>query len=313
MNPLRVVFFGTPDFALPSLAALLEAGHEVPLVVTQPDRPVGRHAEAKPSPVAGLAITRAIPVSRPEKVRGNPELVELLRAARPDALAVVAYGRILPKEILDLPRLASVNVHASLLPRHRGASPVQAAILAGDRETGVATMKMEEALDAGPIYLERRAAIGETEAAAELSARLAALGGGLLVDTLRGLAAGTLTARPQVGEPTFSRPIRREDGEADWARTAEDLARRLRAFTPWPGLYTLLGGERVKILEATPWPGGSDAPPGVVAFDGDRLIAAAGSGTALAIGRLQRAGRKPVTAAEFARAAALPVRFGRPR
>ena len=313
MNPLRVVFFGTPDFAVPSLAALLEAGHEVPLVVTQPDRPVGRHAEPKASPVAGLAIARGIPVSRPEKVRGNAELVERLRAARPDAFAVVAYGRILPKEILELPRLASVNVHASLLPRHRGASPVQAAILAGDRETGVATMEMEEALDAGPVYLERRVAIGESETAGELSARLAPLGGGLLVETLRGLAAGTLAARPQEGEPTFSRPIRREDGEADWARPADDLARRLRAFTPWPGLYTFLGDERVKILEAIPGPNRGAAPPGDFVFDGGRLVAAAGSGTALAIQRLQRAGRKPVTAAEFARAVTLPGRFGPPR
>ena len=310
MSSLRVVFFGTPAFAAPSLAAVLDAGHEVPFVLTQPDRPVGRHAEPKPSPVAALATARGIPVYRPEKVRGNPELVERLRAARPDVLAVVAYGRILPKEILEVPRVASVNVHASLLPRHRGASPVQAAILAGDRETGVATMKMEEALDAGPLYLERRAAIGETETAGELSARLAELGGGLLVETLRGLAAGTLTARPQEGEPTFTRPIRREDGEADWAQTAEDLARRLRAFTPWPGLYTFLGGERVKILEASPSPGPSDEPPGAFALAQGRLVAAAGSGTSLAIERLQRAGRRPVTAAEFARAVALPGRFG---
>jgi len=310
MNPLRVVFFGTPDFAVPSLAALLEAGHEVPLVVTQPDRPVGRRAAPRPSPVAALASARGIPISRPEKVRGNRDLLDLLRAARPDALAVVAYGRILPREILDLPRLAAVNVHASLLPRHRGASPVQAAILAGDRETGVATMRMEEALDAGPVYLERRMAIGETETAGELSARLAVLGGGLLVETLRDLAAGTVAARPQEGEPTFSRPIRREDGEADWTRPAEDLARQLRAFTPWPGLFTFLEGERVKILEATPRAGRSDAPPGAFALDGDRLLAAAGSGTSLAIGRLQRAGRRPVTGADFARAVALPGRFG---
>ncbi len=133
------------------------------------------------------------------------------------------------------------------------------------------------------------------------------------MDTLRGLAAGTLAARPQEGEPTFSRPIRREDGEADWTQPAEDLARRLRAFTPWPGLYTFLGAERIKILEATPDPGRSDAPPGAFAFDGDRLVAAAGSGTSLAIERLQRAGRKPVTAAEFARAVVLPGRFGPPR
>ncbi len=313
MTAPRVVFFGTPDFAVPSLAALLGAGFEVPLIVTQPDRPVGRHAQARPSPVNAVASARGIPVVRPERVRGNSELVERLRAARPDALAVVAYGRILPREILELPRLACVNVHASLLPRHRGASPVQAAILAGDRETGVATMKIEEALDAGPVYRERRVTIGETETAGELSTRLAVLGGALLVETLNGLDAGTLAARPQEGEPSFCRPIRREDGEADWTRTAEELWRRLRAFTPWPGLYTFLGGERVKILEAKPWPGGSVGPPGAFALDGGRLVAAAGSGTALALERLQRAGRKPVTGAEFARAAPLPGRFGSER
>jgi len=165
-------FFGTPEFAAASLQALLDAGVDVPLVVTQPDRPVGRHAELRPSAVGALAASRGLPTEKPETLRANAGLVARLREARLDAIAVVAYGRILPSEILALPRLGCVNVHASLLPRWRGASPIQAAILAGDAETGVVTMRMEEGLDTGPVYLERRVAIGERETSGELSGRL---------------------------------------------------------------------------------------------------------------------------------------------
>ena len=319
-EPLRAVFFGTPEFAAPSLAALLDAGFEVPLVVTQPDRPVGRrHGEARRSAVAELAEARGIPTVKPAKIRGDAELLDRLRAARPDALAVVAYGRILPAEILALPRLAPVNVHASPLPRHRGASPIQAAILAGDTETAVATMRMVEQLDAGPVYLERRTAIGPRETAGELSARLAPVGGELLVETLRRLAAGALDARPQTGEPTYCRTIRREDGRADWALDASTLDRTLRAYTPWPGLFTTLGTERVKILEAEPWvrdegdaEAGADAghPPGTVYREGADLLASVGGGSVLRILRLQRAGRGPVSGMQFAAGARLPARFG---
>jgi len=311
--PLRTVFFGTPEFAVASLAALLDAGFAVPLVVTQPDRPVGRHAEARPSAVGAFAAARGLPVEKPERVRGNAGLAARLAAESPDAIAVVAYGRIFPAELLALPRLGCVNVHASLLPRHRGASPIQAALLAGDLETGVATMRMEEGLDTGPIYLERRVAIGARETAGELSARLAALGGQLLVATLRGLGAGTLAARAQAGEATSCRPIRREDGAIDWSREAAELVRRLRAFTPWPGLYTFLDGERVKVVDAREAPGGASGEPGTFRLDGGELVATAGAGTALVLERLQRAGRKPVTGAEFARAVALPGRFAGPR
>ncbi len=307
---MSVVFFGTPEFAVPSLDALLSAGIDVPFVVTQPDRAVGRHAKVRPSAVGARAAESGLAVEKPESIRGNSGLLARLGRAKPDAIAVVAYGRILPREILELPRLGCVNVHASLLPRHRGASPVQAAILAGDRETGVTTMKVEPELDAGPIYLESRVSIGETETAGELSARLAALGGDLLVETLSALKGGRLTARPQQGEPTFTRTIRREDAEIDWGSSAEDLARRLRAYTPWPGLHTQLGGERVKILEVEPSPSGLSLAPGTFDLDGGDLVAAAGQGTALRIRRLQRAGRKPVTGAEFARAVRLPGRFG---
>ena len=310
----RTVFFGTPEFAAASLRALLDAGVAVPLVVTQPDRPVGRHSALRPSAVAALAAEAKIPVEKPLAVRANPALLARLTGAQPEAIAVVAYGRILPAEILGLPPLGCVNVHASLLPRWRGASPVQAAILAGDTETGVTTMRMEEGLDTGPLYLERSVAIGAKETAGELSERLQRIGGELLVETLEGIAAGRLTARPQAGEPTFCRPIRREEALVDWQRPAEEIARRLRAFTPWPGLYTFLDDERVKILEAeageSPSP---DAPPGTVAFERGALVAAAGGGTALRVGRLQRAGRNPVSGAEFARAARLPARFGTPR
>jgi methionyl-tRNA formyltransferase len=312
-EPLRVVFFGTPELAAASLAALLDAEDvRVPLVVTQPDRPVGRHAEPRPSPVAALAASRGVPAEKPERVRANAALLERVRGLRPDALAVVAYGRILPPELLAVPRLAPVNVHASLLPRHRGASPIQAAILAGDAETGVATMRMVEELDAGPVYLERRVAIGPRETAGELSARLAPLGGELLAETLRGLAAGTLAARPQEGEPTYCRTIRREDARADWTKDARSLDRALRAYTPWPGLFTMLGGERVKILEAEPHaPGSGVQPPGTLYLEGSALLVAAGSGTALRILRLQRAGRPPVDASAFAAGArrSLPARL----
>jgi methionyl-tRNA formyltransferase len=305
----RVVFFGTPEFAVPPLAALVAAGFPVPLVVTQPDRPVGRHAAPRPSAVGEWAAARALPIEKPERLRGNAALLESLEAACPDAIAVVAYGRIFPPELLSLPPLGCVNVHASLLPRHRGASPVQAAILAGDRETGASTMRMEEGLDTGPVYLERRVAIGERETAGELSARLAAIGGELLVETLRGLEAGTLAPRPQEGEPTFCRPIRREDAAADWTRSAGELSRRLRAFTPWPGLYTFLDGERVKILSARPAERGGEGEPGDLRLEGGELVAAAGGHTALVLERVQRAGRNPVGGAEFARSVRMPARF----
>jgi methionyl-tRNA formyltransferase len=309
---LRVVFFGTPDFAVPSLKALLDAGIAVPLVVSQPDRPVGRHAGPHPSAVAAVAEARGIPIEKPATVRDNAALFEALAVARPDAIVVVAYGRILPTEILRLPPMGCLNVHASLLPRHRGASPIQAAILAGDPETGVATMRMEEGLDTGPVYLERRIRIGDRETAGELSSRLAEMGGEILVETLRGLAAGTLSARPQAGEPSLCRPIRREDGAVDWTRSAGELSRRLRAYTPWPGLYSFLGSERVKILDADADAGSDSGEPGSFRLEGVRLVASAGEGTTLRIERLQRAGRKPVTGAEFARSVQLPGRFESP-
>ena len=297
---MRVVFFGTPQFAVSSLSALIESGFDVPLVVTQPDRPLGRSGRPRPSPVAEVAAARGIPVEKPPKLRGNTAFLESLRGARPDAIAVVAYGKLLSTEILELPPKGCVNVHASLLPRHRGASPVQAAILAGDRETGVATMKIVAELDAGPVYLAQKVAIGDREDAASLSDRLARLGADLLVETLSGLASGALVARPQTGEPTFSRPLTRDDARVDWSRPAAEIERRLRAFTPWPGLYAILAGERVKLIEleaaAT---GDREWEPGTLRDEGGWPVVAAGQRSALVLKKVQRAGRKPVTGREF--------------
>ncbi|MCA1581582.1 MAG: methionyl-tRNA formyltransferase [Acidobacteria bacterium] len=306
---LRCVFFGTPEFAVPSLERLADAA-EVSLVVTSPDKPVGRHADPVPSPVARAAIRRNLAIDQPAKLRGNDAFLARLRDASPDLAVVVAYGKILPFAVLDLPPLGCVNVHASLLPRHRGASPVQTAILAGDSETGVSTMRLVEELDAGPVYLERRVPIRPREDAGSLSARLAAAGAGLLGETLAGLETGTLVPRPQEGTPTWCRTIRRDDGEADWSRPAAELDRRLRAFTPWPGLFTFLGAERVKILEADVGPPGDFSDPGKFRMAEGALAVQAGAGTSLLVGRLQREGKKPVTAAEFAASAGPAARFG---
>lgn len=297
---MRVVFFGTPRFAVPSLAALVEGGFDVPLAVTQPDRPVGRSGRPRPSPVAELAAAHGIPVVKPARLRGNEAFRETLEDLRPDALAVVAYGKILPAAVLELPPMGCVNVHASLLPRHRGASPVAAAILAGDTETGVATMKIVEELDAGPLYLVRKVPIGAREDAAALSERLARLGADLLVETLRGISSGAISPLPQAGEPTYSRPLSREDGRVDWSRSATEIERRLRAFTPWPGLHAVLGGERIKLLELeAASTGDPSGPPGTLRDEGGWPVVTAGEGSAIVLRKVQRAGGRPVTGREF--------------
>ena len=312
---LRAVFFGSPAFAVPSLSALQKAGMTVPLVVTQPDRAVGRRSEPRPTAVAAFASEAGLPLEKPEAIRDNARLRERLEAARPDAIAVVAFGRILPAPILALPRLGCVNVHASLLPKYRGASPIQAAILAGDAETGVVTMRVVEELDAGPLYPEKRVAIDPRETAGELSERLSAVGGRLLVETLEGLEAGALPATPQRGEPSYCRPIRREDAEVDWTLEAGAIARRRRAFTPWPGLHTFAGDERIKILDAEESDTRASGDPGSYRLDAGRLLVAAGKGSVLELRRVQRAGRRPVTGAELARSLgpSSPGRFGRAR
>jgi len=310
---LKIVFFGTPDFAVPSLERLADDPElRVEAVVSQPDRAAGRHASLAAPPVARFARERGIPLLQPAGIRGD-EFVSAVRELAPDVLVVVAYGRILPPALLAVPVLGAVNVHGSLLPRHRGASPVQAAILAGDAVTGVATMRMTEGLDEGPVFATRETAIEPDDTAQTLAARLAALGAGLLVETLRGLARGALVPRPQQGEPTYCRPIRREDGRIDWARPAGEILRMLRAYAPWPGVFTSLDGETVKILEAEPGPPGLPGSPGAMVPTGGGFAIVCADSSSVVPRRLQRSGRRPAEGGDFfrgLRAGSREIRFG---
>ncbi|HEX6903610.1 MAG TPA: methionyl-tRNA formyltransferase [Thermoanaerobaculia bacterium] len=296
----RILFFGTPDFAVPTLAALVAAGR-VPLrVVTQPSRPVGRGHKLQDPPVAAWARERGLEVVQPERVKA-PEFLASVKALAPDVAVVVAFGQIFPKALLDIPRLGCVNLHASLLPRWRGASPIQAALAAGDRRTGVATMLMDVGMDTGPVLLESETEIGPEETADGLSRRLAEIGGGLMVRTLDLLERGELAPRPQSGEGvTYAPRLNRESGRVDWSLTAREIHDRLRAYTPWPGLTAELRGEPVKIVAAVVDGSAGDAVPGtLLGLRDGRLAVACGGGSALGIAELQRPGKRALRAADF--------------
>jgi methionyl-tRNA formyltransferase len=297
---MRIVFFGSPDFALPSLEALVAAGHDVVLAVSQPAKPVGRSAEVVDPPVARRARELAIPVFQPPTLKDEGAVARLAGAAA-DLFVVVAYGKILAQRVLDLPSHGCVNVHGSALPRWRGASPVQAALLAGDAVTGVSIMRMEAGMDTGPVYAVFRTPIGAAEDAGALSARLARDGAALLVGTLPSIASGEAEATSQDDVlATFCPKIRREDGRADFSRPAIEVVRRLRAFTPWPGLFAFRGGRRVKLLAAREAEGRSGPAPGEVLAAGDEIVLACGEG-ALSVTLLQAEGRKPLDAGAFSR------------
>jgi len=302
---VRIVFFGTPEFAVPSLQALVEQPDmDVVLVVTQPDRPSGRGRAAASPPAALAAVQRRVPLAQPERIRDNPALVEQLRGLGPDVIVVAAYGRILPEEILRIPPLGCVNVHASLLSRHRGASPVAAALLAGDPETGVSIMAMTAGLDEGPVYAVQSTRIAAGEDRGSLTRRLSRLGAELLVSTLREIAAGRAVSSPQAGVPTYCRLVLRGDGEIDWALPADEIERRSRAYSPWPGLFTFLDGTRVKVIGVGPvaLAGAAKLAPGTIAPLPDGGVAVVcGGGTALAPEHLQREGKRQLSAREFAR------------
>ena len=245
---MQVVFFGSPSFSLPALEALLDAGHRVPLVVSQPGKPVGRKGDVTDPPVAARAKSLGIHVFQPSTLKDDAAVARLAEVPA-DAFVVVAYGRILAQRVLDLPRLGCLNVHGSLLPRWRGASPVQAAILAGDAVTGVSIMKMDAGMDTGPVYALRETPIGEEETAKELGVRLAAMGADALVETLILLEGEGGSAVPQDSSLATTCPkISREDARVDWMRPAVELVRRSRAFTPWPGLFTIRRNARLKLF-----------------------------------------------------------------
>ncbi len=305
MTRLRLAFLGTPSFAIPCLEALAAAGHEVACVYTQPPRPAGRGHKPRPSPVQALAESRAWPVRHPKTLR-DPDAQSAFAALDLDAAVVVAYGLILPGPILEAPRLGCLNLHASLLPRWRGAAPIHRALLAGDGETGVTIMQLDEGLDTGPMLLQEAVPIGPATTAAELHDRLAALGARMMVRALEELDSGALVPRPQPAEgATYAAKLERWEGRLDWRLPAAELERRVRALDPWPGAFMEVplgkGAERVKVLAAELAEAAGGVPGEVL--DGD-LTVCCGAG-ALRPTRVQRAGRGAMTTQDFLRGAAI--------
>jgi methionyl-tRNA formyltransferase len=304
--PLRVAFAGTPEFAASALEAILAAGYEVPLVLTQPDRPAGRGMKLTPSPVKQLALARGIEVDQPEKLRTDEQRSRLVACA-PDVLVVAAYGLILPKAVLDLPRLGCINIHASLLPRWRGAAPIHRAIEAGDAETGITIMQMDEGLDTGAMLLTHALPILPTDTTATLHDRLATLGGKAIVSALAELDKGGLTPVPQPAEGvTYAAKIGRAEATVDWTRPAVELERAMRAFDPFPGLASSLRGTVIKFWSAQ-LVDAQGEPGTVLAADDGGVLVACGQG-ALRCTVLQRPGSKRLPAGEFLRG--FPVSVG---
>jgi methionyl-tRNA formyltransferase len=296
---VRIVFAGTPEFAERALARLLDAKHEVALVLTQPDRPSGRGLRFTQTPVKRLAVARGIEVYQPESLK-TPEQTARIAAAAPEAIVVAAYGLILPQALLELAPLGAINIHASLLPRWRGAAPIQRALMAGDGETGITIMQMDSGLDTGPMLLQRAIAIEPADDAGSLHDKLAALGAEMIVEVLAALRRGPMQATPQpAAGVSYAHKLRKEDTVLDWSRSAQALARQVRALRPAPGAVSALGADVVKIWDAEPVDG--TGLPGQVVAVGDAAITVACGSKALAIRRLQRAGGKPLDADAFLR------------
>lgn len=298
---MRLVFCGTPHIAVPSLRRLADAGFEVALVVTQPDRPQGRGLKLAPPPVKLTAQELGLQVIQPEKIKTNQDFQDQLQQLQPAAIIVVGYGRLIPPWMLNLPPLGNINVHASLLPKYRGAAPVQWAIAQGETVTGVTTMLLNEGLDTGDILLQEEISIGPEDTAVTLAPRLAELGAGLLVKTLHGLEAGNVHPVPQDHTRATLAPIlKKEDGRVDFNRPATEIHNRLRGFHPWPGASAQFRGKRLKIIVARP--SSSSVPalaPGELRWHADKLFVGCGSGTTLELLQVQPEGKKSVTAGEF--------------
>ncbi|MBZ5533196.1 MAG: methionyl-tRNA formyltransferase [Acidobacteriia bacterium] len=297
---MKVVFCGTPQFAVPSLERLVAAGFHVQLVVTQPDRPQGRGMELTAPPVKQAAVRLGLPVVQPEKIKNNQEFREQLIRLRPDAIIVVGYGRIIPPWMLELPPRGNINVHGSLLPKYRGAAPIQWAIAHGETMTGVTTMLLDQGLDTGAILLQREMPIEPDDTAVTLAPRMAAIGADLLVETLRGLEQGTVRPVPQDNARSSLAPIlKKEDGQVDFNRTAAEICNRLRGFQPWPGAYTQFRGKNLKIIAAQPAQEQNNLPPGELQSVGGKLFVGCGAGSLLELLQVQLEGKKAVSAHDF--------------
>jgi methionyl-tRNA formyltransferase len=302
---MRVVFLGSGAFAIPCFEALLDAGHEVAALVTQPDKEKGRGRELAPPPLKPVAERRGVPVLQPRRVK-EPGLQDELRRLAPELQVVVAYGQILPRSVIDSAPRGTVNVHASLLPRLRGAAPIQWSIANGDTETGVTTMLIDEGLDTGETLLARATSIGPEETAADLEPRLARLGALVLTETIAGLVAGTIRPKPQDNALATLAPIlRKEDGRLDWTRPAAALACRVRGFHPWPGTWTSFDGTLVKVLRARPEASGQGEPGEVTGVDRDGIVVGCAAGTRLRLVEVQAESRKAMAASAFAAGARL--------
>jgi methionyl-tRNA formyltransferase len=303
---MHLVFCGTPRFAVPTFEKLVGAGHSVPLVVTQPDRPRGRGMEVAVSPVKDAAIHLGIAVVQPTTIKNNAEFRDQLAAIRPDAIIVVGYGRIIPQWMIDLPRLGNLNLHASLLPKYRGAAPIQWAIANGDCVTGVTTMRIDAGLDTGDILMQREIPIGPEDTAQTLGPKLASIGADLMIETLRGLDSGQVRPTPQNHSQTTLAPIlKKEDGRMDFARSAKDLFNRLRGFQPWPGAFTIFKAKTLQVHGAQPVQRAGALTPGELAVEGTRLFVGCGKNkgkdadSALELIEIQLEGKRRMTAQEF--------------
>ncbi len=299
---MRLVYCGTPSYAVPTLRALAEAGHDLALVFSQPDKPVGRAGLVAATPVKIAAMDLGIPVAQPATLKRNEDLRAQLEAIKPDAIIVVAYGRILPQWILDLPRLGCVNAHGSLLPRWRGAAPIQWAIASGDAATGVTTMQMDAGLDTGPMLLRRTVPIHGETTSPEMFLRLSQESASLMVETLDALAAGRLTPVQQEGEHATLAPLlTREDGSIDWTRTALEIERRFRAFQPWPGAFSFLRGKKLIVHAMHVADVAAPLPPGTLALQGGNMLVSCGGLSAVALDEVQSEGKRRMQTADFLR------------
>src|SRR5467141_101789 len=318
---MRIVFCGTPQFAVPTLKHLLaQSDFEVVGVITQPDRARGRGRQVSFSPIKKVALAAKLPVHQPEKIRA-PEVQELLQSYSPDCVVIIAYGQIIPARLLPIPKLGWINLHASLLPKYRGAAPINWAIVNGETRTGVTTMRIDAGMDTGEMLLQREIEIGPKETAPELAARMSEFGAPLMAETLRGLAAGTITAKAQNhAEASYAPMLKKEDGRIDWKRPAIEIYNRMRGFAPWPGAYTTfrgltchVWGEPVSKEGAAGWASGAGgATPGTLFGEENKLFVWCGDATVLCLRLVQVEGRKPVNATDFANGARLKSgeRFG---
>jgi methionyl-tRNA formyltransferase len=295
---MDLIFCGTPAFAVPTLEKLVAAGFRVHLVVTQPDRPKGRGLGLVSSPVKQSALNLNLPITQPDRIKTNDEFRAQLTALKPDAIVVVGYGRIIPQWMLDLPPLGNINLHASLLPKYRGAAPIQWAIAQGETVTGVTTMRIDAGLDTGDILLQQDLSIAKDDTAETLAPRLAAIGADLMAETLHGLQAGSIDPRPQDNSQATLAPIlKKEDGLIDFSRPAAEIFNRMRGFQPWPGIYTRFRGKNLQILKAQPR---ADAlPAGELHLDTNRLFVGTGHNSSLEVLDLQLEGKKRTTARDF--------------